>query len=198
MTARSEDHFSLHAWIDESLRITDDDQGTYILAAVVCDPSCCAPVRQDLSSLLLRGQQRLHWHDESEERRDKMAVKVASVDMAAIVVVGMPVVKAKQERARRLCMEALLPRLDALGVKQVWLESRTSSLNRRDEQMVLALRGKKLITRGLRVEAAYPLEEPMLWLPDIVAGAVGADRGGTRRWLDAMRQLVTQIEIGLR
>jgi len=198
MTARSEDHFSLHAWIDESLRITDDDQGSYILASVVCDRSGCAPVRQDLSSLLLGGQRRLHWRDEADGRRDEMAVTVASVDMAAIVVVGMPVAKAKQERARCLCMETLLPRLDALGVEQVWLESRTSSLNRREEQMVLALRGKKLISRGLRIEAAYPLEEPMLWLPDIVAGAVGADRGGTPRWLDAMRQLVTQIEISLR
>ena len=30
--------FALHAWVDESMRITADDLGTYILASAVCDP----------------------------------------------------------------------------------------------------------------------------------------------------------------
>lgn len=30
--------FSLHAFVDESMRIPAHDRGTYILASVVCDP----------------------------------------------------------------------------------------------------------------------------------------------------------------
>jgi len=190
--------FLLHAWVDESMRITSDDQGTYILASVVCDPSCCGPVRQAMGSLLLRGQKRLHWRDEDAVRRDKIVATVASVDMAAVVVVGMPMAKAKQERARRLCMEVLLPRLDEMGVGRVWLESRTPTLNKVDAKMVLALRGKRLISRELRVDVARPLEERMLWVPDVVAGSVGAARDGNPRWLDPIRQVVTEIDIALR
>lgn len=155
-------------------------------------------MRQDLGSLLLRKQKRLHWRDEEAARRDKIITVLASVDMAAVVVVGMPVAKAKQERARRLCMEELLPRLDQMGVARVWLESRTQTLNRADEKMVLALRGRRLISRELRVEVARPLEEPMLWIPDVVAGAVGAARDGDPRWLDALREVVTEIDIAMR
>lgn len=101
-----------------------------------------------MGSLLLRGQKRLHWRDEDAVRRDKIVATVASVDMAAVVV--------------------------------------------------LALRGKRLISRELRVEVARPLEERMLWVPDVLAGSVGAARDGNPRWLDAIRKVVTEIDIALR
>ena len=180
------------------MRITGDDQGTYILAAVVRDPASCEPVRADLRSLLLRKQVRLHWRDEDAARRGTIAAAVASVEMTAVVVVGVPVAKAKQERARRLCLEVLLPHLSGLGVSQVWLEARTPSLNKADMAMVLALRGQRAIPGTLRVEVARPLEEAMLWLPDAVAGAVGADHDGDPRWLAVMRHRITRIDLTLR
>ena len=155
-------------------------------------------MREALRKLLLRRQTRLHWRDEDGARRDALAAAVAKIDIAAVVVVGMPVKKTKQERARRQCMETLLHHLGELGVSSVWLESRTQSLNKADAKMVLALRGKKLIRPQLRVETARPLDEPMLWVPDIVAGAVGAARDGKEaRWLDTLQHTVTQIEITL-
>ncbi|MFT4163921.1 MAG: hypothetical protein QM650_01605 [Microlunatus sp.] len=68
--------------------------------------------------------------------------------------------------------------LSELAVSQVWIESRTQSLNRRDQRMIDALRSRRVIPSGLTLDFALPSVEPMLWLPDIVAGAVGLFRRG--------------------
>lgn len=189
----------LHAWVDESMTVTKDDQGTYVLAAVVGDPAASTPVRQALQELLLPGQARLHWHDEKTSRRAAISAAVAKINMAAIAVVGTPVKRAKQERARRQCMEVLLPHLEELGVTTAWLESRTRGLNIADAKIVAAMRNKHLLTSRLRTEIALPLEDSMLWLPDVVAGAVRAARtGGETVWLAQISGTVTQIDITLR
>lgn len=192
--------FSLHAWVDERMDVDlDQDEGTYILASVVCDPSGCDPVREALRSLLQGRQRRLHWRDESGPRRTKIAVAISAMDLAAVVVVGVPMANRRQERARRICMETLLPTLEQeYGVSQVFLEARTQSLIRKDHEQVANLVGKKLITSTLRVDNARPLEEPMPWVPDAVAGAVGADRLGNPEWLDIIRHTVTRIDAALR
>jgi hypothetical protein len=43
---------------------------------------------------------------------------------------------------------------------------------------VEALRGKRSVSAGIRVEFARPKDEPMLWVPDAVAGAVNAAASG--------------------
>ena len=91
-----------------------------------------------------------------------------------------------------------MPTLEQLGVSQVFLEARTQTLIRRDREQVANLVGKKLITSALRVGIARPLEEPMLWVPDAVAGAVGADRLGNSEWLDTIRDSVTEIDVTIR
>jgi hypothetical protein len=184
----------LHAFVDESMRLTPDNQGTYLLAAVVCDPTSCDPVREMLRSLRYRRQPRLHWHGEEDPRKVKIAESIGGLALPATVVVGMPLAKTKQERARAKCMQALLPELEVQGVSQVWLEARTWSLIRRDMRLVDALRSQQLITSAIRVDTALPGEEPMLWLPDAVAGAVAADRDGQPEYL-ALIGPVQQIEV---
>jgi hypothetical protein len=188
----------LHSWVDESMHLLDDGSGWYILAAVVCDPVAAAASRDTLRSLLLRRQPRLHWHTEDGLRRTKLAEAVAALDVKAVVVLGSPLVKSKQERARRICMERLFPELVDRGVTRVWFESRTDKLNARDRDQVAAMRGAKWIDGSLRVDVALPLQEPMLWAADIVAGAVGAARVHGVSYLDAMQDRVTHIEVGLR
>lgn len=70
-------------------------------------------------------------------------------------------------------MERLLHELRLLAVTHVWLETRTASLNGHDRRMLDALRGRHVIPGALMVDFAQPDQEPMLWLPDAVAGAVG-------------------------
>lgn len=152
----------------------DGKDGLYLLAAVVADPGLCDSVRDGLRSLVWKAAGRLHWRDETPARRRKIAELIGIQDVAHVVVVGAPVDYRRQERARALCLERLLFELDQLGVSQVWLETRHFALNERDLKLVEALRGRRSVSLGIRVEFARPKDEPMLWVPDAVAGAVNA------------------------
>jgi len=164
--------YALHSWVDESMHV-DGDNGLYILAAVVCAADGCALIRDGLRELLDEGQRKLHWSTESPERRERIIGVVAEVDMAAVVVIGAPLAKKKQERARAVCMETL--------------------------KLIRAIRGKKLVPTEMRIDVGRPSAEPMLWVPDIVAGAAGADRvHGNPQYLDLIRSTVTQLDIPLR
>jgi hypothetical protein len=177
------------------MRLAPDNQGTYLLVAVVADAGRVEEYRQTLRSLLYRRQERLHWRDEEAPRRTKIAGVIGGLDLASTVVIGAPLAKSKQERARRKCMEALLPALEGMGVARIVMEERTPSLVKADRAILAAIRGKRLLTSALRVETARPKAEPMLWLPDAIAGAFGAARdGGRSEWLDLIGR-VEQIHV---
>ncbi|TDO54516.1 hypothetical protein EV643_101305 [Kribbella sp. VKM Ac-2527] len=184
--------FTLFAWVDESVIVGDGLlPGSYTLAAVVADAADLERLREDLKALTGKGVVRLHWNAESDKRRDQIAQAAAALDIAAIVVVGAPVHRLKQERARRCCLELLLYELDQFGVSRVWLESRAPAQDQRDRRLVDSARGKGLISRELPIDFARPLQESMLWLPDVVAGAATSAALGEPRWLLAMSEIVT-------
>ncbi|WP_108492230.1 hypothetical protein [Promicromonospora sp. AC04] len=185
------DEFTLHAWVDESMRGPMDGRpGIYLMAAVVADPSACEQTRDSLRALRQGKARRLHWRHESELRQEKIAALVAELDAFNIVVVGVPLDSKRQERARRQCMERLLYELDQIGVTAVLLESRHPALNARDKTMAAALYSKAVVSSALRVEFALPNEEPMLWVPDAVAGIVNAYRSDGD---DALRLIVGSV-----
>jgi hypothetical protein len=123
---------------------------------------------------------------------------MASLDLAAVVTIGSPVHRAKQERARRCCLERLIYELGLMGVSHVWLESRTATPDRRDLRLVDYARDKGLTPRGLKVDFARPRDEPMLWIPDAVAGAMTASKLGEPRWLLALSEILTEHEVDVR
>jgi hypothetical protein len=168
----SDSEFSLHAWLDESMHV---QAGLYLLAAAVTEADC-EPIRDTLRSLLEDGQDRLHWGPESPARRAKISATVGTINMAAVVVIGMPMPKRNQERARAICIESMMVYLHTYGVGNVLFEQRDQALNERDQRIVKSIRGKNLVPPEMRVNWGRPLEEPMLWLPDVIAGAAGADR----------------------
>ena len=104
----------------------------------------------------------------------------------------------KQERARRCCLECLLYELEGSGVTQVWLESRTASQDRCDRKLVDSARDRGLISHQLSADFAQPVQEPMLWLPDEVAGAVSAAQRGEPRWLLTLSESVDVRDVEVR
>jgi hypothetical protein len=189
----------LIAWVDESVIVGGDDRpGSYTLAAVLADPAEVDDLRTQLLTLTERKIVRLHWVAESAKRRDLIAETVAALGVVAIVVVGTPVHRQKQERARRCCLERLLYELDQLGVSQAWLESRAPSQDKRDRSLVDSARRKGLLSHRTSIEFARPLQEPMLWLPDAVAGAVTAANLGEARWLLALSEIVVVHQVAVR
>jgi hypothetical protein len=167
---------TLHAWVDESMHVAGNslDEGVYLLAATVADVNQLADIRDRLRGLIIGANQRLHWRDESSKRRRTIAATIAEYEIAHTVVIGTPLNERKQERARRICMELMLMELDRRGVHQVWIESRKASQDLRDMKMLDAVRSTRLIGDGLRFDFERPTAEPMLWIPDAVAGALGA------------------------
>lgn len=191
--------FTLHAWVDESIHTPGPDtQGMYVLASVVADPTGCDHARAALAELLPKGRGRLHWRDEGEPLRRKITAAIVTCDFASVVVVGVELEPSKQERARRKCLRRLLHEMESIGVSQVWLESRTTSLNRQDMWLVDKLRGERALSKGLRVDMSRPLEEPMLWVPDAIAGAVAAARkGGEAEHREVLGTMVQEIDLAL-
>jgi len=191
--------FSLTAWVDESVIIDRGGKpGTYTLAAAVADPTACDDIRVGLRSLTPGRAERLHWAHESPKRRDAIAAFLATIDMAAVVVVGTPMIGRKQERARRCCLERLLFELGKCGVTEVWLESRSAAPDRRDIKLVDSARNKGLMPLELQVRFGRPKEEPMLWIPDAVAGAVTAAELGDPRWLLVLAEILDRHDIDVR
>ncbi len=64
-------------------------------------------------------------------------------------------------------------------------------------RMVRGFRGAKTIAADLRVDFARPLEEPMLWVPDAVAGAVAAARKGTLAYRDLLGSGLEELTLDL-
>ena len=189
------DGFELHAWVDESMRPKGTDERMYLLGAVVADPICCDPARDELRKALPKGARKLHWTDMENRENRKVTEMVTEFDMAHMVVIGTPLDHRKQEHARAKCMERLLWELGEIEVTRVFLEQRTQSLNERDMKLVRHLRGKKSIPSFLRVDIERPSTEPMLWVPDQVLGALGDAESDETVWLDQYKGAIERIEI---
>lgn len=188
----------LHAWVDESIQEAEFTGAFYVLAGTITPVNLCPSIREDLRNLLARGSDRIHWKHEKPARQETIASAIARLGLSHIVVAAAPVNSRRPERSRRIAMERLFVELDSRSVEHVWIESRTSADNGRDQALLQAARTRKVISSDLRVDFAKPFDEPMLWLPDVVAGAYGYARKGTneRPW-DTLRLSTTAIELNI-
>jgi hypothetical protein len=191
------DPLTLHAWGDESLRTVRVEQPSYLLGAVVADPSQCDDLRDELQRLPRRGP-KLHWREQDNRARDAAMSTIAGFDAYHVVVVAAPVDPQRQERARAFCLERLAWQLDGHGVQLLTLEARPPQLMRRDIRTIDALRGKRALPAGLRIDHGQPSTEPMLWIVDQVLGALGEKMAGGRSdWFEAVSSSTTVETIDL-
>ena len=182
------------AYVDESIRTTE---GFYILAAAVLDEPDRDKARDELSRLSQRGMP-FHWRLEHPRRRSEAISVVRELASLHVVVVGAPVNPRRQERARRQCIEALLYHLESAGTAHVLLETRNATADRRDIAAVDQFRARGVISHAIRVDHGRPSEEPLLWLADIVAGAVSAAEGGEPAYRTLIEPWLTEHRIDLR
>lgn len=167
---------ALHAWVDESIHVTAN---LYLLAAAVMETSDdLDTTRQRLRVMARRTRGRTHWNSEEEGDRLRLSQLIGDLPLTNIVVAASRIDPRRQERARRKCMQQLLHRLASDDVSQVWFESRDEIGNSRDLAMVANLRTTDALPSTLRIDHAKPLAEPLLWVPDAVAGAVAAAHDG--------------------
>ena len=174
------------AYLDESFH-EGGQFGFYVLAAVV--PAAELDQARDAMRTLHGGRRtnKLHWNEMDDRDRHTAATAAASLTGTNLVVIGAPVPPRGQERARRIVLRRLVGELHALGVLEITAEPRGSVLDRRDVELLRSVRLD--LPKGTRVHLDHQRgeTEPLLWLADIVAGAVPASRQGRTRYATCSR-----------
>lgn len=178
------------AYVDESEPDPRFGPGMYVLAAALIDQRDQEAARVAVEALRLKGQRKLHWHDEAGPRRKLLTDTIADLPALHLIVVTVAV-HAKSERRRRLCLARLLPELDRHGVHEVYLEARETKQNARDMQILAAMRARKEVCSDLRLYHQPGPQNALLWIPDVVAGAVGAGRAGEPAYLERLAGVAT-------
>lgn len=171
------------AFVDESGSDQTRDPGTYILSAVVLEIDRLKQVREEMRALILRGQKKLHWREESDPRRLAIAEAVAALELEHVVVIRNDAMTDRPERRRRACLKRLTYELDQLGVGSMTLESRGAADDGRDRVALDGFRRTGSVTTRLRMHHEPGPAEPLLWVPDAVCGAmVGRRTGNPGHW----------------
>ncbi|MEF2977652.1 hypothetical protein [Subtercola sp. YIM 133946] len=182
------------AYVDESEPDQSVDPGTYILCAAII-----AVDEQDEPRRVMRGLRRLdlrkvHWHEESPRGRQALIASVAALKAEHLIVVRLGGAETRSERRRRLCLERLCCELTELGVENIVLESRGPA-DKLDRALVDSLRAKRVLSSSVRIDHVAGPAEPLLWIADIMCGAVAQDRRGRPAYLEQLRSTVTIVEI---
>ncbi|MER7830198.1 hypothetical protein [Streptomyces sp. NPDC095602] len=154
--------------------------GFYVLAATIIHPAVADEVRAAIRRLKgPRDTSKAHWTEMDRRQRREAAELVAAQNGTYVVSIGTPVPKRKQERARSKCLAALIDELHGFGIDHLYIEAREPALNARDIQTVTLAR-QTVLPKGTRFRAdhAHGSTEPLLWISDIVAGAVRAHHTG--------------------
>ncbi len=180
----------LTAYVDESMRQRRDDACVYVLAAVIVDDARAESLREQLKRLRSGKNTVLHWRKESPVRQLLIAQTIHDLDVASIVTVCL--YNAKDERARRHCLDRLLTELAPHAIGNVTLESRRAHRDKHDHALLTALRRSHRIPLDMAVTWDLAASEPLLWLPDAIAGAVTWWFDGQDEYL---KVLGTQVEI---
>ena len=162
---------SVHVFVDESRR-----GSTYLLVAGAFQPDCLTRARMTLRGLCLAGQRRVHFKDEGSSRRREIISRLELLGAVATVYTS----QASGESARQRCLERLVNDLLDIGARRLVLESRASG-DRLDQRVLRAAIGKQPSGTGLTYEHLQPHEEPLLWVPDVVAWCFGNGGDWRRR-----------------
>jgi hypothetical protein len=161
------------AFIDEAMR--QSGEGLYLVAAAVVVEERRHVARDELRKLLLPRQVRFHWR--SEPRRLQMLELIGGLRPRCHAYVHQPTGRTRQVRARALCLHALLWDLKEAAVDRLVIESRQDHNDRKDRQTIIRAQRAGIATETLRYSFEGPKDEPLLWLPDAIAGAAAASMG---------------------
>lgn len=154
------------ALIDESINASG--VGTYVIGCVVVPHAECADLRRRLKQ---RGP--FHFHKASKASRIAMLAQIGAWRLAVAGYVYRGLYPIGREGARQACLRKLLVDLRDWEVGELLIESRRSRENTRDAVTII----HSMRFRNAPSNLVYDWktkQEPLLWLPDAVAGAVRA------------------------
>ncbi|MBQ9001466.1 MAG: hypothetical protein IJ087_06400 [Eggerthellaceae bacterium] len=182
------------AYGDESIRMAGTPPFYMMGVALIPDSTQIGP--ELFGRILPKGSKKLHWRDMNEGLQRKSLRLLSGMERADLVVIASPLAGRKQERARRKCLEALLPSLEGRGVDRLVLESRKPTADKLDIDFVKYAKGSKII-KSIEVVHESGEDEPRLWIADQVLGAMGdylTRTGGWEYWKDDWEAIGDSIE----
>jgi len=177
------------AYIDESSSAHPPAQQEYMVCAAIIDTNSLESVRDALLPLRLPGQIKLHWTDESDKRRQQIIDALCAIDSMQAIISHRSEFSRKTERFRRKCLEQLYFELSEMGIRDITLEGRQAAQNRLDIAHIVALQGQGQHP-GLRLRHARGGDDPLLWIPDAVPGALNSVELGNAHYWEALQDKI--------
>jgi hypothetical protein len=183
------------ALIDESAPATVQGVHYVISSAVIIDVEDLDHARDRIRKVTAgRKNERFHWSREGVEKREAMVTRVGELCDGMYTVIHHPVQATQQRAARRAALSTLMRVLADNGVPEAWIESRGPQ-DQADRQVILDGQRDGWIPSGFSY-SFFGKGEPLLWLPDAVAGAYSqAEIGKGDQYLLRLQQSVTEIDV---
>ncbi len=175
---------ALLAYVDESER-----PGRYLLGSVIVETDEAGRLRRTVRKLLLPGQRTLHFKTEGNRRRRALIDALGRIGVEAIVYWCRLSNDINAEAARSRCLSALVLEMQSRDRQTELLIESREQLDMLDGGTILRARRPEPL---LSFQHLLPDHDPLLWLPDSFAWAVGA--GGD--WLRRIGPFVTVVEVG--
>lgn len=171
------------AFVDESLR-----PGRYLLGCVIVEASVAGPMRRQVRKLLLPNERRLHIRKSDRPQRLRILGTIAEWDFDARVYECRHRESVGAEEARQLAVERIVTDLQQAGADTTMYIERREGADEHDRSTIIRVRQRQ---PPLDFHHLRPTEDPLLWLPDCIAWAIGA--GG--EWSRALGDGVSVIEV---
>ncbi|NKV32811.1 hypothetical protein GS921_24205 [Rhodococcus hoagii] len=179
----------MRAFVDESNCIRTETTQEYLIGAAIVSSEDCEAAREALRPLRLPGQIKPHWTDENPRRKRLITDAIAELGSMHVVVAHLSGRNRKTERYRRKCLETLYYELEEAAVLDVTLERRSDAQDKKDRAHIVSLQSKGWHP-GMRISHCRGGDDPLLWVPDAVLGAVNASLSGDTGYLEALRDSI--------
>lgn len=170
------------AFVDESIR-----GQRYLMACVLAQAHDISKMRADVGELAGTKTSRVHFNAELDSRRQTLLQAFAELPIESFVVVCRRRHGVTQFEARSRCLTHIVTAMQLRSVDRLVIESRQDDVD--DERTIH--RERKSEPR-LVFEHRRGTDEPLLWIADGIAWAVGAGP----RWSELLGTRLSQI-IGL-
>jgi len=178
----------VRAFVDESFRARSDGTGVYLFAAVTVAPEQEEEIRDRLRRALPGRMERFHWREDRDPVRERGLAVMRAAELVGLSVYRLDVPRTASERARQHAMWNLVEIMRSRDVHDLVFEARERSQNKKDERTLHSISRARVSANVFRYAFARPLEEPLLWLADYLAGAIGEQLrdGGNGRFLESL------------